>query len=89
MERDGFSDLKVQSVAVQSCFRNLVSGNREQGTGEFAEEVNVVAKAASRKPVTRMNTLRIGNAFEVKVLNIEARMEQGKDDGGRYWKLYW
>lgn len=57
--------------------------------GEFAEEVNVVAKAASRKPVTRMNTLRIGNAFEVKVLNIEARMEQGKDDGGRYWKLYW
>lgn len=43
----------------------------------------------SRKPVTRMNTLRIGNAFEVKVLNIEARMEQGKDDGGRYWKLYW
>lgn len=61
----------------------------EEEYGEFAEEVNVVAKAASRKPVTRMNTLRIGNAFEVKVLNIEARMEQGKDDGGRYWKLYW
>lgn len=61
----------------------------EEEYGEFAEEVNVVAKAASRKPVTRMNTLRIGNAFEVKVLNIEARMEQGKDDGGRYWKLYY
>lgn len=61
----------------------------EEEYGEFAEKVNVVAMAASRKPVTRMNTLRIGNAFEVKVLNIEARMEQGKDDGGRYWKLYW
>lgn len=61
----------------------------EEEYGEFAEEVNVVAKAANRKPVTRMNTLRIGNVFEVKVLNIEARMEQGKDDGGRYWKLYY
>lgn len=61
----------------------------EEGHGEFAEEVNVVAKAASRKPVTRMNTLRIGDVFEVKVLTPEARMEQGKDDSGRYWKLYW
>lgn len=61
----------------------------EEAHGEFAEEVNVVAKAASRKPVTRMNTLRIGDAFEVKVLTPEARMEQGKDDAGWYWKLYW
>lgn len=61
----------------------------EEEYGEFAEELNVVAKAASRKPVTRMNTLRIGDAFEVKVLSPEARMEQGKDDAGRYWKLYW
>lgn len=61
----------------------------EEEFGDFAEEVNVVAKAVSRKPVTRMNTLRIGEEFEVKVLNPEARMEQGKDGGGRFWKLYW
>ena len=61
----------------------------EEEYGEFAEEVKIVAKAASRKPVTRMNTIRIGGEFEVKVLNPEARMEQGKDGGGRYWKLYW
>lgn len=61
----------------------------EEEHGSFAEAVNVVSKAASRKPVTRMNTLRIGDEFEVKVLNPEARMEQGNDDGGRYWKLYW
>lgn len=61
----------------------------EEEHGGFAEAVNVVAKAASRKPVSRMNTLRIGDTFEVKVLTPEARMEQGKDDGGRYWKLYW
>ena len=61
----------------------------EDAHGEIADEVNVVAKAASRKPVTRMNTLRIGDEFEVKVMNPEARMEQGKDDAGRYWKLYW
>lgn len=61
----------------------------EEEHGGFAEAVNVVAKAASRKPVSRMNTLKIGDTFEVKVLTPEARMEQGKDDGGRYWKLYW
>lgn len=61
----------------------------EDAHGEIADEVNVVAKAASRKPVTRMNMLRIGDVFEVKVLTPEARMEQGKDDAGRYWKLYW
>lgn len=61
----------------------------EDAHGEIADEVNVVAKAASRKPVTRMNMLRIGDVFEVKVLTPEARMEQGNDDAGRYWKLYW
>ena len=61
----------------------------EDAHGEIADEVNVVAKAASRKPVTRMNMLRVGDVFEVKVLTPEARMEQGKDDAGRYWKLYW
>ena len=61
----------------------------EEEYGGFAEEVNVVTKAASRKPVTRMNTLRIGDEFEVKVLNPEARMEPGSDEGGQYWKLYW
>jgi len=61
----------------------------EEKHGGLAKEVNVVTKAASRKPVTRMNTLRIGDEFEVKVLNPEARMEPGSDEGGRYWKLYW
>lgn len=60
----------------------------EEEYGGFAEEVYVVAKAVSRKPITRMNILRIGDRFEVKVLNTEARMEQGKDERGRYWKLY-
>ena len=61
----------------------------EEEHGGFPEEVIVVAKAASRKPVTRMNTLRIGDEFEVKVLNPEARMAQGSDDKGKFWKLYW
>jgi len=61
----------------------------EEEYGGFAEKVNVVAKAASWKPVTRMNTLRIGDEFEVKVLNPEARMVQGSDDMGKFWKLYY
>ena len=60
----------------------------EEDYGGFAEEVNVVAKAASRKPVTRMNILRIGDEFEVKVLNPEARIETGEDKSGKWWKLY-
>lgn len=58
--------------------------------GHFEEEVKVVPKAASRKPVTRMNVLRLGNDFEVKVLNPNAEIEKGVDDvsGKEYCKLY-
>lgn len=58
--------------------------------GHFEEEVNVVPKAASRRPVTRMNVLRLGNDFEVKVLNPNAEIEKGVDDvsGKEYCTLY-
>ena len=88
--------LQVDELAEKICVsdeqRKLFAAFRqvfELEHGSFSEVVNVVAKAASRMPITRMNTLRIGDEFEVKVLNPEARMEQGKDGGGMYWKLYW
>jgi hypothetical protein len=63
----------------------------EKEYGDFSEEVNVVKKAASRKPVTRMNTLKLGADFEVKVLNPEARIEGGVDkkSGKKYYTLYY
>lgn len=62
----------------------------EKEYGQFGEEVNVIPKAASRKPVTRMNVLRLGSDFEVKVLNPNAEIEQGVDDvsGKEYCTLY-
>ena len=62
----------------------------EEENGGFTEEVTVVAKAASRKPVTRMNVLCLGNDFEVKVLNPNAEIEKGVDktSGKEYYTLY-
>ncbi len=60
----------------------------EKHNGGFAEEVNVVKKAAIRKPVTKMTTLRLGSDFEVKVLNSSAHIEKGEEKGKKYYKLY-
>lgn len=59
--------------------------------GGFADEVNVVKKAAIRKPVTKMTTLKLGADFEVKVLNPEAKIEGGidKKSGKKYYTLYY
>ena len=62
----------------------------EEENGGFTEEVTVVAKAVSHKPVTRMNVLCLGNDFEVKVLNPNAEIEKGVDktSGKEYYTLY-
>lgn len=63
----------------------------EEEHGGFKEELNIVAKATSRKPVHRMNTLKVGKDFEVKVLNPRARIEHGIDEstGELYYTLYY
>lgn len=61
----------------------------EREHGVFEEEINVVKKAAIRKPVTKLTTLRLGENYEVKILNPMAKTEQGSDKEGRYWKLYY
>lgn len=63
----------------------------EKQNGGFAEEVNVVKKAAIRKPVTKMTTLKLGADFEVKVLNPEAKIEGGVDkkSGKKFYTLYY
>lgn len=63
----------------------------EEEHGAFKDELNIVAKATSRKPVHRMNTLKVGKDFEVKVLNPRARIEYGRDEstGEPYYILYY
>ena len=60
----------------------------EEENGALNDEVKLVKKAVNYKPVSRMNVLKIGTDFEVKVLNPEARIEQGEDKNGKWWKLY-
>ena len=60
----------------------------EDENGALNDEVVLVKKAVNYKPVSRMNVLKIGNDFEVKVLNPEARIETGEDESGKWWKLY-
>ena len=63
----------------------------EEEYGRFADEISVVSKATSRKPVSRMNVLKLGNDFEVKVLNPDADIESGVDEvsGRRFYTLYY
>ena len=63
----------------------------EQEYGDFQDEVNVVKKATNNKAVKRMNTLKLGGDFEVKVLNPEAKIEEGvdKQSGKKYYMLYY
>ncbi len=63
----------------------------EEEFGDFAEEVCVVKKATNNKPVKRMNTLKLGSDFEVKVLNPAAKIEGGvdKESGKKYYTLYY
>jgi len=61
----------------------------EQDHGPLSLEVKVKPKAVKRKNVTKMNTLRLGSDFEVKVLKSTAQLEKGVEKGKKYYKLYY
>lgn len=63
----------------------------EEEHGDFASEVNVVVKAANKKPVTKMNILKLGKEFEVRIINPNAEIVAGEDDirGKNYYTLYY
>ena len=61
----------------------------EQDHGPLSLEVKVNPKAVKRKNVMKMNTLRLGCDFEVKVLNSSAHIEKGEEKGKKYYKLYY
>lgn len=63
----------------------------EEEHGDFANEVNVVVKAANKKPVTKMNVLKLGKEFEVRIINPNAEIVAGEDDirGKNYYTLFY
>lgn len=87
IQMDALADMICQNEEQRKAFDDYrLSYEAEHGV--FAEEVSVVKKAAIRKPVTKLTTLKLGADYEVKVLNPEARIEQGEDESGTWWKLY-
>ncbi len=84
---DALADMICQNEEQRKAFENYRQ-SYEAEHGDFAEEVGVVKKASLRKPVTKLTTLKLGADFEVKVLSPEARIEQGEDKNGKWWKLY-
>ncbi len=87
---DDLADMICQNEEQKQAFETYRQ-SFEKEYGDFSEEVNVIKKATSRKPVTRMNTLKLGADFEVKVLNPEAKIEGGidKKSGKKYYTLYY
>ena len=87
IQMDALADMICQNEKQKKAFDDFrLSFEKEHGC--FEENVNVVKKAAIRKPVTKLTTLKLGADYEVKVLNPEARIEQGEDEMGAWWKLY-
>lgn len=62
----------------------------EETHGELPQEFTPCQAALKRTPVTKLNSVKLGKDFEVKVLNPEAVIERGYDEekGMRYYKLY-
>lgn len=87
---DDLADLLCQNEEQKQAF-DTYRQSFEEEYGSFADEISVVSKAASRKPVSRMNVLKLGNDFEVKVLNPDADIESGVDElsGKRFYTLYY
>lgn len=86
---EDLADMLCQNEEQKQAFESYRQTFEEEH-GHFTEEVNVVAKAASRKPVSRMNVMRLGNYFEVKVLNPNAGIEAGVDaESGMKWYRLW
>lgn len=86
---DVLADMICQNEEQKQAFK-AYKQSFEQEYGDFQNEVNVVKKATNNKPVKRMNTLKLGSDFEVKVLNPEAKIEHGEDKNGKEWcKLYY
>lgn len=90
LQMDDLADMICQNEEQKQAFESYRQSYEEE-YGDFAEEINVVKKAISRKPVSRMNVLKLGNDFEVKVLNPDAEIESGVDElsGKRFYTLYY
>lgn len=90
LQVDELANRICDSVEQKKAFETYRQAYEEEH-GSFNDAVNVVAKAANRKPVTKMNILKLGKDFEVKIINPNADIIAGKDNlkGKNYYTLYY
>lgn len=90
LQIDNLPDLICQNEEQKADFITYRQ-NYEEEYGCFDQEVNIVKKATVSKPVKRMNTMRLGSDFEVRVLNPEAEIASGIDNnsGNKYITLFY
>lgn len=90
LQIDNLPDLICQNEEQKADFITYRQ-NYEEEYGCFDQEVNIVKKATVCKSVKRMNTMRLGSDFEVRVLNPEAEIASGIDNnsGNKYITLFY
>ncbi|MBQ3580997.1 MAG: nucleoid-associated protein [Bacteroidales bacterium] len=90
LQVDELANRICDSVEQKKAFETYRQAYEEEH-GSFNDAVNVVAKAANRKPVAKMNILKLGKDFEVKIINPNADIIAGKDNlkGKNYYTLYY
>lgn len=90
LQIDNLPDLICQNEEQKADFVTYRQ-NYEKEYGCFDQEVSIVKKATVSKPVKRMNTMRLGSDFEVRVLNPEAEIASGidKNSGNKYLTLFY
>lgn len=82
-------DLLSYSDEVKQKFEKY-KADYEQTYGALPDTFQMQANVANRKAISRMNILKLGNDFEIKLLNPQAEIEAGYDTerGLKYYKLY-
>lgn len=90
LQIDNLPDLICQNEEQKADFVTYRQ-KYEKEYGCFDQEVSIVKKATVSKPVKRMNTMRLGSDFEVRVFNPEAEIASGidKNSGNKYLTLFY
>lgn len=68
-----------------------IKSQYETDFGDLPSDFILDSKAVKRKSISKMNVLKLGAEFEVKILSASAQLESGVDDlsGKRFLKLYY
>lgn len=87
---DRVADILCQTEEQKQLF-NTFKSQHEEIHGTLPEEFIPIPTALKRKPVNRMNSIKLGSDFEIKILNSSADLESGYDKKKKmnYYILYY